>query len=261
MNNIYQDRKNSFNSFVSVNNTYPEHIHEHVEILYVIEGEIEVVINDKQYIMTKGDVYIVFPNIRHSIITREKSKTHIIIASALYYRDYNSELKSYEPLIPILPNKAYPNEIVYVIKKILQHKDNIRIIKGYVNVLIGLLLDELELVKRGSNIEIENDVFIKALNYIDSNFTKNITLMDMSKELGVNKYYLSHIFSQNLNCNFRGYVNRRRVELAKHMLIDSEKSITEIGFLCGYETARTFYRAFKKETNLTPKEYKRNNVL
>lgn len=254
MDNIYQDRKNAFNSFVSVNNTYPRHLHEHIEILCVLEGEIEATIENNTYVMTKGDIYMIFPNISHSLITKNKSLTHIIITSNIYYDDYANELKHYKPESPILHNRTYDKEIEYIFEKILEHKENARINKGYVNVLIGLLLEKMTLVKRDVNIE--NDILIKALNYVDNNFTKNITLIEMSKELGVNKYYLSHIFSQNLNCNFRSYINKRRVELAKHMLIDSDKTVMEIGLLCGYETARTFYRAFKKETNLTPKQYK-----
>lgn len=71
MSEIYQNRSSSFNSFISINNTYREHLHEHVELLRVLEGEIEVNIADKNYVMKKDDIYIVFPNVRHSLITRE----------------------------------------------------------------------------------------------------------------------------------------------------------------------------------------------
>ena len=259
MKEMYQNRSSSFNSFISVNNTYPQHLHEHVEMLMVIDGEIEANIADKNYNMQKGDIYIVFPNIRHSLVTKDKSKVHIIIADSGYYEDYMNEFRNFEPVNPVINSRMYPKELTDIFAKIMEHKEDKRIAKGYIIAAIGIILEYMDINRKDTITD--SAVIVKCLDYIDNNFTKDIKLQDVAKIAGVSKYYVSRIFSDNLNCNIRTYINKRRVELARHMLSDSDKTVMEIGYMCGFDTPRTFYRAFKKETLMTPKEYKRQFFL
>lgn len=259
MSEIYQNRSSSFNSFISINNTYREHLHEHVELLRVLEGEIEVNIADKNYVMKKDDIYIVFPNVRHSLITRESSKVHIIIADSGYYADYMNELKNYEPVNSVLGKGVYPEELSGIFLRIMEHREEERIAKGYIIAAVGMILECIDITRQ--DVVTDSAIIVRCLDYIDSNYTRDIKLDDVARELGVNRYYVSRIISDNLNCNIRTYINKRRVELARHMLANSDMTVIEIGYMCGFDTSRTFYRAFKKETSLTPKEYKQQFFL
>ena len=81
----------------------------------------------------------------------------------------------------------------------------------------------------------------------------------MAFDLGVSKYVLSRMFAKTFHCNFNQYINSVRVNYATAMLERSTESITNICLDCGFESQRTFNRAFKDRYKMTPREY-RNKV-
>ena len=80
----------------------------------------------------------------------------------------------------------------------------------------------------------------------------------MAYELGVSKYVLSRVFSGTFHTNFCQYVNGIRLNYACAYLENTKDSITEISLECGFESQRTFNRAFKKKYRMTPREYREN---
>lgn len=96
----------------------------------------------------------------------------------------------------------------------------------------------------------------KAVDYIESNFYKDISLEEISQMLNLSSYYFSKLFKEEKGEGFVEYLTRRRVEEAKQLLKDPEKSIKEIGSSCGYSDPNYFSRIFKKATGMTPTEYK-----
>nr|WP_279538016.1 helix-turn-helix transcriptional regulator [Paenibacillus turpanensis] len=80
----------------------------------------------------------------------------------------------------------------------------------------------------------------------------------LSKELGISKFLISRIFSDQLHTSFRDYINGRRAALAQMLLQSTTKPVTEIAFDAGFNSLRSFYRAFKKEYGITPNEFRSN---
>ncbi len=102
-------------------------------------------------------------------------------------------------------------------------------------------------------------VIKKALDYIDNNFHKDISLDELAGELGISSYYFSKLFKEEKGEGFVEYLTRRRVEEAKALLKSPEHSIKEVGVACGYSDPNYFSRIFKKATGMTPTEYKDKN--
>ena len=96
----------------------------------------------------------------------------------------------------------------------------------------------------------------KALDFIEESFSRDISLNEISEELNISSYYFSKLFKEETGEGFVEYLTRRRVDKAKEMLRDPEKSIKEIGSECGYADPNYFSRIFKKSTGITPTEYK-----
>lgn len=96
----------------------------------------------------------------------------------------------------------------------------------------------------------------QALEYIENNVGKDISLNEISEKLNISSYYFSKLFKEETNEGFVEYLTKRRVEKAKDMLKDPSKSIKEIGSECGYSDPNYFSRIFKKSTGMTPTEYK-----
>lgn len=99
-------------------------------------------------------------------------------------------------------------------------------------------------------------VIKRALEYIEANFQKDISLDEISQELNLSSYYFSKLFKEEKGEGFVEYLTTRRVEEAKELLKDPEKSIKELASACGYSDPNYFSRIFKKVSGMTPTEYR-----
>jgi YesN/AraC family two-component response regulator len=95
------------------------------------------------------------------------------------------------------------------------------------------------------------------MNYCNENYHKPLSLTVLAKDLHLNKYCISHIMSNKLNIGFNDYINSLRVSNACKLLVKSDDTVTEISEAVGFNTLRTFNRAFSKQMNCTPSEYRR----
>ena len=86
---------------------------------------------------------------------------------------------------------------------------------------------------------------------------EDLSLNRLSQAIGVSENYISETLSQQLCCNFFNFVNRYRIELAQHLLKESNKQVTTIAYESGFNTKSTFNSAFKKFTGDTPSAYRK----
>ncbi len=107
--------------------------------------------------------------------------------------------------------------------------------------------------------EKSNDVIKSVKDYINENFSKDISLDDASRIVGISPYYFSKIFKEETGENFIEYLTAVRIEKAKELLSNSKLSMKEICQMCGYSDPNYFSRTFKKNVGVTPTEYKDNN--
>jgi len=96
----------------------------------------------------------------------------------------------------------------------------------------------------------------RAIKYIDSKYNKDISLDDVSREVDISPYYFSKIFKEETGRNFVEYVTDIRMSRAKELLTETDLSMKEICCEIGYSDPNYFSRSFKKNTGLTPTEYK-----
>ena len=96
----------------------------------------------------------------------------------------------------------------------------------------------------------------RARKYIEENFRSDISLDDVSKEVNVSPYYFSKLFKEEVGENFIDYLTGLRIECAKELLRRPILTIREAGMQSGYADPNYFSRIFKKQTGMTPREYR-----
>ncbi len=96
----------------------------------------------------------------------------------------------------------------------------------------------------------------KAESYIKANYMKDVSLDDISRYCNISSYYFSKLFKQETGENYVEYLSRIRIENAKKMINEGEKSMKEICYSVGFSDPNYFSRAFKKYVGVTPTEYK-----
>ena len=100
------------------------------------------------------------------------------------------------------------------------------------------------------------------LDYIDENYYKEtISLNEVADAVNMSANYLSAIFSQNMQKTFVEYITCKRVDRAKKLLRETDKSSGEIAQEVGYKDPHYFSYVFKKKSGCSPREYRSKGTV
>lgn len=97
----------------------------------------------------------------------------------------------------------------------------------------------------------------EALQYVDNNLSRQISLKDVASEVHLNPSYFSVLFKEQTRVTFSEYLTRKRLQAAKKLLLTTNLSIEEIAQEAGYQTAKYFIKLFKEYEGVTPSKYRK----
>lgn len=98
-----------------------------------------------------------------------------------------------------------------------------------------------------------------AINYIDANYDKSITLADIARASHLSVSRLAHVFKEQMGITLIDYLTSVRIERAKQLLLATEQSCTEICFQIGYNNQSYFTRTFKEVVGVPPLRFRARN--
>lgn len=101
-----------------------------------------------------------------------------------------------------------------------------------------------------------NASIISAIEYIDSNLDKRLTLDQVSSKVYLSDYYFSKLFKRETGLSFSVYLNARKIQKAMLLLKESDKSINDISDALGFTRLSYFSQTFKKYTGVAPTKYR-----
>lgn len=119
----------------------------------------------------------------------------------------------------------------------------------------------IHLIKNDKNAEGDNvdKNFIKALDYINSNITKPLTLEDVAQRVYFSPSYLSRLFKNYFDVNFIDYINIRKVALAQEQIALTNTPINKLSHQLGFSQASYFTKIFKQKCGITPSKFRLSN--
>ncbi len=237
------------------------HLHYHIELVLMTEGRTVAYADTERCEITAGDAFIAFPNQIHRYESFGVERYFIFIINPNLMPDLTAVFTNSLPRGNAIRGIAGDPEIIRLAEQLTAlGKDDSRYAKtkqqGYLLVLFSTLLSRLELTETSSG---ESHTLKAIISYCMQNYQNELSLSVLERDLHISKYYISHLFSDKLRIGFNEYINSLRVSFACHYLRHSNKPVTEIASLVGFNTSRTFNRAFSKQIGSTPSEYRQKN--
>ncbi|MCI8401636.1 MAG: helix-turn-helix transcriptional regulator [Lachnospiraceae bacterium] len=101
----------------------------------------------------------------------------------------------------------------------------------------------------------------KVIDFIENNLEKEISLDNISKNIGYSKFHLNRIFTEYTGVTIYKYLQNRRLTLAAEKLVKTNMPIIQIAYEAGYDTQQSFSFAFKQVYLYPPKVYRRIGIF
>lgn len=235
---------------------FPLHLHKEAEFVTVLSGEIRLTREGESALMHKGDCALIPPNCIHGYEKTTGSSTLVFFFGEGFSEEGSSVLSrmTERAVFPRGELDEYGRAALGLIERRSETRRNYSgVDRGLMIALLASVAENVPLVERKAG----GGIVEQALCYIDERYTEQISESTLARELGVSRYYISHVFSEVVHVSFRDYVNIRRIERARAMLAGGTAPVTEIAFEAGFSCIRTFNRAFLSVCGVSPLEYRR----
>lgn len=128
----------------------------------------------------------------------------------------------------------------------------------YLEDILSDLMYFIESILEQLNMSQEHEIVRKTKQYVHAHLSSDLKVLEVSRQLGVNPDYLSHLFRIETGIRYIDYVNHARIEKACERIRVSNDKVYEIAEQTGFENTNYFIRVFKKHTGYTPLDYRKN---
>ena len=250
---IERERQNNlfYKSYQNDKGTF--HFHSQIELYFVDEGEMEVTVNNRTGLLKEGEMSVALSFDAHAYKTPENSKSSVLIIPAFMCEEFISSIKHKRVTTPFILNKTAVKKIKDCILEITKEDINDIKLRGYIYVILGTVMENLcfETVSE----TLEPSLSAKLLFYINDNSKNDISLPSLSHHIGYSESYLSRHFKSCFNIGISQYITMVRLKSAIMLMHEKKGNITYCALESGFNSVRTFYRAFQNEFNCSLKEY------
>lgn len=234
-----------------------------LELLFVLEGQLKLIVNGNNRTVQTGEIFIINQGDLVSIPEEKKNRTlSIIIEDNLYDRKIPS-FQLNQPLSFIYMKEAYEQiakTIAAVYVETLYGRDGYSyMIESYLKKIYGLLVRYIPVSKSlDDSLSGEASGKIKeVMNYINENYCEKMQLDELADIFYVNKYYLSHLFKEQLGITIGNYIKEVRLSHSEKDLLGSNEKLMAIALQNGFPNAKALTQAFKEKHGMTPSDYRK----
>lgn len=244
------------------------HHHDFFEIYFLIAGDVTYLIDSKIVHVMPGDLLLISPQVLHQVCIQPEMSAYeryVLWVDPTMLRRMsteNSDLAS--GLAPAHNQLRLSSQDRSRVQDLLQalHRESESSDYGADLLRESLLTQILVLVNRlatqqGSWMDEDshtNRAVAQIAGYVNLHYNEPITLDQLAEQFFVSKYHLSREFSRQMGISIYHYIQKKRLLVARQLL-DQGKRPNEVYPLCGFNDYTCFYRAFKAEYGLSPRDY------
>lgn len=253
------------------------HIHDEIEMIYMMEGHMHFYFNDQLVKVSKGQVIIVNSLIVHSSKSIQGVYTKYCKIQFCPGVLYDIKMSEYKYLTPFINHNAFH----YQLLDCLENQGN----QSFANLMVMVATEESEkqvayeiqvkshmfailaYLYRANILTFDNSTSIRKkkvllgkfdllLKHIEENYEKDISLQDACHMMNLNYNYFCRLFKEATGKPFIQYVNFIRLAVAEKQLRTTDKPITQITYESGFSSCSYFDRSFKRFNGFSPIVYR-----
>ena len=248
------------------------HHHDFYEVYLFLNGNVNYTIESRNYHLVPGDILLISPlELHQPRITQEKHPYERIVLwinkgfieqfstpSTSLTHCFDSAVPGHTNLLRLAPTPR--QHIADMMDKLVteSNTDNygsdLAALGCLVQFLVELNRQALRCEQRHELTDKSGPIVTNVLNFINDHYNEELSLDLLASRFFVNKYHLSHEFNRLVGTSIYRYVIQKRLVIAKQMLADGLPP-TDVYQHCGFGDYSNFYRAFKGEYGISPKEF------
>lgn len=267
--------RNTFEIFHYRNDSPEEvalHHHDFFEVYFFISGNVSYNIESRSYRLSPGDMLLISPHELHQPVFSGEMQNYeriVLWVDASFLRQFGTVeqevTRCFDPRCPEHTNLIRPDgvsrEILnYLLLQLIREQE----MPEYASELysLSLLAQILVLVNRiarraGREAEPRDNadsVVYRVVSYIGEHYNEDLSLDFLANKFFISKYHLSREFGRVVGTSVHRYIVQKRLIMARQMMAAGQPT-SEVYQHCGFGDYSNFYRAFRTEYQISPREY------
>lgn len=253
-------------------NQFKMHWHKELELLLVLKGEVQLIVNGNRQELKEDDLFLVNSGQVHSTSSHADNilvaiqinpeacdHTYPQIKNTFFEWPSDENRKEYQEMftelrrcIALMVSEYRRNEKGYQIA-----------VEGYLNTMLLLILRNVPQSIKSDTLRNSKELqrIQNIIEYVNRHYTEKITLEQMAKNEYMSASYLSHFFKARMGITFQEFLNYVRLNKAIALMNKSSDNIGNIALDCGFANVKSFNNAFREAYGTTPGEYRRISEL
>ena len=239
------------------------HSHEEFELMMPLLHDVEIINNGKFLTMKKGMIMPFNPYDKHGLNCRQRINNFLcILVSKDYFNNFSNEIfLNSTPLI--FENLCFKpsNNLNYLIGAFIDEsnccQEGYEIMQHHLAKLICI-----ELIRSSQNNILKKaekqmcPSILRAVKYLEEHYNLPYDLEETAKVSKLNKYHFLKLFYNNVGMTPKDYLTKIKIEKAKSMLLEGDKTVSDLAYELGYSSQSHFCMTFKKHCKITPTQFK-----
>lgn len=264
------EKLNTFYNFdFAKNYVFSGEKHDFWELVYVDTGVLEVMADEKHYVLKAGQIIFHKPNEFHSLWSSGETAPNVVVVSFITYSQgmtqFNDKIFQLSKEQKKAFNEALKIAIEYIDKnhQLIKNCDIIeQLLKNRLeHFFLQLLLNPQEKVLKESlpaKERMEKGFMHQLIELMEESMEVNLCFQDLVDHINLSPSYIKRVFKEHMGISPMRFYREKKIHKAKKLIRESALSFTEIADQLGYTSVHYFSKQFKDLTGTTPTEYSKS---
>ncbi len=256
--------------------SFPLHWHENFELIYCADGQIQVTVWGKSYVLCAGDLVVLLPHVVHSIEPggSDSGEYFNIMFHPSLFQGSEGDLCYDKYVVPFLNRKKtldcyYPADSCFnqtvtpCVLSMLQHRREsyttceLMIKSNLFFLLHSMIAQSTDAANDHNTLQLSYSRLKNALYYVQKSYDHDITIQEAASQCGFSESHFMKLFKEFTGMSFNAYLVNYRLELSAKQLAETNLKVIDIMENCGFHNQSYFTRAFHRKYHMTPLKYRK----